>query len=101
MLHWRRWGAVYILAVLTVGFLVGQWHTMAAAAAEAGGELTAAGFWSTVFENWQSETGQLIVQAVLLLALKHRLFQADAEDLERLEYKIDQALGLLRERRVS
>ncbi|WP_211239778.1 DUF6766 family protein [Jiangella gansuensis] len=46
-------------------------------------------FFSSTFENWQSEWLQLVFQAVLLLAAKHLIFQADAEDLERIERKID------------
>ncbi len=46
-------------------------------------------FSTSTFENWQSEWLQLVFQAVLLLAAKHLLFQADAEDLERIERMID------------
>jgi hypothetical protein len=40
-------------------------------------------------ENWQSEWLQLVFQAILLLGAKHWIFKVDAEDLERLEAKID------------
>lgn len=46
-------------------------------------------FWAATFENWQSEWIQLVFQAILLLGAKHWLFQVDAEDLERIEKKID------------
>jgi hypothetical protein len=46
-------------------------------------------FWAATFENWQSEWLQLVFQAVLLLGAKHWLFQVDAEDLERIEAKLD------------
>ena len=42
-------------------------------------------FWSATFENWQSEWLQLLVQAVVLLGLKHVLFKADAEDTEQIQ----------------
>jgi hypothetical protein len=54
-------------------------------------------FWSSTFENWQSEWLQLIFQAILLLGAKHWLFQVDAEDMERMERKVDsiaERLGL-------
>ena len=46
-------------------------------------------FLASTFENWQSEWLQLIFQAILLLGAKHWLFQVDAEDMERLEKKVD------------
>jgi hypothetical protein len=42
-------------------------------------------FWSATFENWQSEWLQLLVQAVILLGMKHILFKADAEDMEQVQ----------------
>jgi len=83
--HVRRWGAVYILALLFAGSWVGQLITM-------GPEIEAEGwsrFWAATFENWQSEWLQLVFQAILLLGAKHWLFQVDAEDLERIEAKVD------------
>jgi hypothetical protein len=47
------------------------------------------GFWASTLENWQSEWFQLIFQAILLLGAKHWLFQVDAQDMERLENKVD------------
>jgi hypothetical protein len=46
-------------------------------------------FLARSFENWQSEWLQLVFQAILLLGAKHWIFQVDAEDMERLEAKID------------
>jgi hypothetical protein len=86
--HLRRWGAVYILAVLFAGSWIGQMVAMQPAIAEEGWSV----FWAATFENWQSEYLQLVVQAVLLLGLKHALFRADAEDLERIEAKLDRLL---------
>lgn len=98
--HLARWGAIYLLAVLFVGSLLGQFWTQAI---EAGNEAREHGqtfawsdFWPSfgqaVFENWQSEWAQLIVQGVLLLGLKKILFRVEAEDMERLEAKVDQLL---------
>jgi hypothetical protein len=42
-------------------------------------------FWSATFENWHSEWIQLVVQAVILLGVKHILFRADAEDVEQVQ----------------
>ena len=54
-------------------------------------------FWSATFENWQSEWLQLLVQAVILLGMKHVLFKADAEDMEQVQRdlaEIKQHLGI-------
>ena len=47
-------------------------------------------------ENWQSEWLQLVFQAVLIIGAKHLLFRVDAEDMERLEAKVDQINQRLR-----
>jgi hypothetical protein len=88
--HFRRWGAVYFLALLFIGSWIGQAVAMAA-----NGESDQ--FWAATLENWQSEWLQLVFQAVLLLGAKHWLFQVDAEDLERIDRKLDR---LLRDREV-
>lgn len=46
-------------------------------------------FLSSTMENWQSEWLQLVFQAILLLGAKHLIFKVDAEDLERIEAKVD------------
>jgi hypothetical protein len=102
--HLRRWGAAYLLAGLFLGSWAGQlWASW--------GEIRHGGwqvFWSATFENWQSEWLQLFVQAVVLLALKHVLFAADAEDMEALqesvnalEGRLERIEGLLRQPRQS
>ena len=78
----RRWGAVYILLLLFIGSFTGQ--AIVAIPLEGG-----RAFWAEVLANHQSEWLQLILQAVLLLGAKHWLFQVDAEDLERIERKVD------------
>lgn len=104
--HLRRWGAAYLLLLLFLGSWVGQFFTQLAHVAD---EQRARGqpfewgsflddFWSATFENWQSEWLQLFVQAVVLLGMKHLIFKADAEDMERLEAKVDR---LLREQGVE
>lgn len=97
MAHLRRWGAVYVLVVLFVGSWIGQFFAQLTEFTNEQAEHGAAftwtqfwpAFWSSTFENWQSEWIQLIFQAILLLGAKHLLFQADAEDLERIERKVD------------
>ncbi|MEV4287364.1 hypothetical protein AB0K40_17810 [Nonomuraea bangladeshensis] len=86
--HLRRWGAVYILVLLFAGSWAGQAVAMQATIAEEGWSE----FWAASFENWQSEWLQLVFQAVLLLGAKHWLFRVEAEDLERIEAKLDQLL---------
>lgn len=98
--HLRRWGAVYILAVLWLGssLLFGM-AEVAAQTQEAmqhgqgfqWSEFWPA-YWSAYFENLQSEWLQLVFQAVLLLGAKHIMFRVEAEDLERIEAKLDRLL---------
>lgn len=83
MNHFRRWGAIYVLGVMFAGSLAGQFATSFASGDDA------TKIWAEVLANWQSEWLQLVFQAVLLLALKHQIFKAEAHDLERLEAKID------------
>ena len=105
MRHFRRWGAVYLLLLLFLGSGLGHFLTQLTEfrheQASHGEAFTWAAywpdFWASTFENWQSQWLQLIFQAILLLGAKHWLFQVDAEDMERLEAKVDavaQRLGL-------
>lgn len=95
--HLRRWGAVYVLLLLFIGSWAGQFF---AQLAEFRSDQSAHGqpfvwgdyltsFLASTFENWQSEWLQLVFQAVLLLGAKHLIFRVDAEDMERLEAKVD------------
>jgi hypothetical protein len=86
--HFRRWGAVYILALLFAGSWAGQLIAMQPRIDQEGWSE----FWAATFENWQSEWLQLVFQAVLLLGAKHVMFKADARDLERIEAKLDRVL---------
>lgn len=96
--HLRRWGAVYVLLALFIGSWAGQFFTELA---EFRSDQSAHGqpfvwgeylssFFASTFENWQSEWLQLVFQAILLLGAKHLIFRVDAEDMERLEAKVDQ-----------
>jgi hypothetical protein len=105
MKHFRRWGAVYLLVILFacswLAQMLTQWSEFRSEQ-QVHGEpaLTSdfvTSFFASTFENWQSEWLQLIFQAILLLGAKHWLFQVDAEDMERLEKKVDavaERLGL-------
>lgn len=103
--HMRRWGAVYLLLLLFLGSWAGQFVAQLSefrSEQQMHGEAVVMSdfyvrFLASTFENWQSEWFQLIFQAILLLGAKHWLFQADAEDLERVERKLDavaERLGL-------
>lgn len=105
MRHFRRWGAVYLLLLLFLGSWLGQFVTQLSKFRSEQKAHQEPFLWSdyyidffaSTFENWQSEWFQLIFQAILLLGAKHWLFQADAEDLERIERKVDkisEQLGL-------
>lgn len=88
MTHMRRWGAVYVLAILFLGSWAGQAWTMMPEIQDQGWTK----FWSATLENWQSEWFQLVFQAILLMGAKHWIFQMDARDLERIEEKVDRLL---------
>ena len=95
--HFKRWGAAYLLLALFVASWVGQLVFMLVEigneARQHGQAFTMNEFWprffSATFENWQSEWLQLVFQAILLLGAKHWIFQVDAEDMERMEKKVD------------
>lgn len=91
--HLKRWGAAYLLLALFLASWIGHFISMLV---EAGNEARQHGqafamaefwprFWSSTFENWQSEWLQLLVQAVVLLGMKHVLFKADAADMEQVQ----------------
>jgi hypothetical protein len=103
--HLKRWGAAYLLLALFVASWAGQFVAMLI---EVGNEARQHGqpfelhefwvrFWSATFENWQSEWLQLLVQAVILLGMKHVLFKADAADTEQMQLdltEIKEHLGI-------
>ncbi len=103
--HLQRWGAAYLLLGLFLASWLGQLVMGVqhfTSEAETHGEAFEWGaflpyFLTTTFENWQSEWLQLLVQAVVLLGMKHMIFAADAEDMEVVQrdlVAIKQALGL-------
>ena len=97
----RRWGALFILIVFFLVSWGGQFvFQMQAAKAESeqhGQEFTMEEFmpqfWSSTFENWQSEWLQLAVQAVLIAALADYIFRKGNED----HYKTQLMIEELRE----
>jgi hypothetical protein len=91
--HLRNWGAAYLLAGLFLASWIGQLISMLI---DEGNDARMHGeafsmsdfwprFWSATFENWQSEWLQLLLQAVVLLGMKHLLFKADAKDMEAVQ----------------
>jgi hypothetical protein len=96
--HLRKWGAVYLLLLLFIGSWAGHFFAELAEfranqAAHHEPFLWAdylTSFAASTLENWQSEWLQLVFQAILLLGAKHLIFRVDAEDMERLEAKVDQ-----------
>jgi hypothetical protein len=103
--HLRKWGAAYVLLALFLASWVGHFI---AQLIEAGDQARAHGqaftfhefvpqFLASTFENWQSEWLQLLVQAVVLLGMKHILFKADALDMEQVQLdltEIKEHLGI-------
>jgi hypothetical protein len=103
--HFKRWGAAYLLLVLFLASWGAQFVTtlieVGNDAREHGQTFQMSEFWprflSATFENWQSEWLQLLVQAVVLLGLKHVLFKADAIDMEQVQLdltEIKEHLGI-------
>ncbi|HSX67818.1 DUF6766 family protein [Nocardioides sp.] len=96
--HLRRWGAVYLLVLLFLGSWTGQFFTELASFRSEQHSHDEPFVWSdflmtfgqSTLENWQSEWLQLVFQAILLLGAKHLIFRVDAEDMERLEAKVDE-----------
>jgi hypothetical protein len=101
MSHFRRWGAVWILIVMWLGFAVLQWFTNLAEytsdQAEHGQPFEWGQFLVYYFarfaENHSSESWQLAVQAVLIVGLSRVLFRKGDEDHNRLEAKVDRILA--------
>ena len=104
--HLRRWGATYVLVALFVGSWLGQFFTQLAEFRSDQREHNQSfawadympAFFASTFENWQSEWLQLVFQAILLLGAKHLIFRVDAEDMERLEAKVDRINRQLEDR---
>ena len=103
--HLKRWGAAYLLLALFLASWLAQFVAMLIEvgneAREHGQSFAMDEFWpqffSATFENWQSEWLQLLVQAVVLLGLKHVLFKADAQDMEQVQLdltEIKEHLGI-------
>jgi len=103
--HFKKWGAAYLLLALFLASwgaqLVAMLIQVGNEAREHGQEFTMAEFWpefwASTFENWQSEWLQLLVQAVVLLGMKHVLFKADAQDMEQVQLdltEIKEHLGI-------
>ena len=103
--HFKRWRAAYLLLALFLASWLAQFVAMLI---EIGNEARQHGesfsmdefwpqFFSATFENWQSEWLQLLVQAVVLLGMKHVLFKADALDMEQVQLdlaEIKEHLGI-------
>jgi hypothetical protein len=85
---WRRWGAVVILLVFFFaswgGQFVNQLRTEKLQAEQHHQEFKMADFWpqfwSSTFENWQSEWLQLTTQAVLISGLSSYVFRKQNEE---------------------
>ena len=103
--HFKRWGAAYLLLALFLASWAAQYISMLI---EVGNDARQHGqsfemseflpqFWASTFENWQSEWLQLLLQAVILLGMKHVLFKADAADTEQMQLdltEIKEHLGI-------
>lgn len=83
MTHFKRWGAVWILALMFLGSWLGQLLTQIAEVRDQAGPFLWhefwPQFWAATFENWQSEFFQLAFQAVLIASYvgQKKFFNAD------------------------
>jgi hypothetical protein len=82
--HFRKWGAVYLLAALWLVSSIGQYIAMMPEIHQEG--LTT--FWAATFENWQSEFLQLAVQALVIVGAAKYIFTKSQEDKEELKAEI-------------
>ncbi|MCW2560145.1 MAG: hypothetical protein JWP55_4109 [Mycobacterium sp.] len=88
---------MYVLLLLVLGSWLGHFFSQLSEfrseQAMHGQPFMWSDYWSSfiasTLENWQSEWLQLVFQAILLLGAKHWIFKVDAEDMERIEAKID------------
>jgi uncharacterized membrane protein len=97
---WNKWGAVVILGLLFLGSWGGQFLTQLQSeqliAQQHGRAFELAEFWpeffSSTFENWQSEWLQLFMQAILLAGFSSYLFRKQNEE----HYKTQKMIDALR-----
>lgn len=85
---WRNWGAVFILIVFFLASWAGQFATQLTVEkqqSEQHGQVFQMEefwpqFWSSTFENWQSEWLQLATQALLISGFAAILFRKQDEE---------------------
>ncbi|HRJ06035.1 MAG TPA: hypothetical protein PK096_00485 [Candidatus Saccharibacteria bacterium] len=104
---WRRWLAVFILAVFFILSWGGQYFSQLEQVkqqSEEHGQTFQMSefwpeFWSATFENWQSEWLQLVTQAILIAALADYLFRKGNQDHYKTQLMIEELRKDLKSRR--
>ena len=94
---WSKWGAVIILFVFFLASWGGQFFTQLASerlvSAQHGQSFQINDFWaeffSSTFENWQSEWLQLAVQGLLLAGFTSYIFRKQNEEHYKTQMMID------------
>lgn len=94
----RKWGALLILAAFFLLSWGGQFFFQMQAVRQESQqhgeqfkmEEFLPQFWSSTFENWQSEWLQLVTQAVLIAALADYLFRKGNQDHYKTQLMIDE-----------
>lgn len=94
----RRWGTLFILIALFLFSWGGQYamqlQTAKNESEQHGQEFSMEEFmpqfWSSTFENWQSEWLQLAVQAILIAALADYVFRKGNQDHYKTQLMIDE-----------
>lgn len=95
---WRRWGAVFVLLVFFAlswgGQFVFQMQEVKQTSQEHGQAFSMnefmPQFWSSTFENWQSEWLQLVTQAILIAALADYVFRKGNQDHYKTQLMIEE-----------
>lgn len=94
----RKWGALLILAAFFLLSWGGQFVFQMQAVQQENQQHGQAfkmeeflpQFWSSTFENWQSEWLQLVTQAILIAALADYLFRKGNQDHYKTQLMIDE-----------
>jgi hypothetical protein len=99
--HLQRWGVVYVLAVIWLGFWLVHLLLFAAEYAQEQqdhgrlietAEMVTA-WLAASFENLTSEAWQLLFQAGVVVGAAHLLFKRGEDQTDRIEAKLDRLLG--------
>jgi hypothetical protein len=95
---WRRWAAVFVLLIFFLGSWGGQFLNQMEVVKQESEQHGQAfqmsdfwpQFWSSTFENWQSEWLQLMTQAILIAAMADYVFRRGNRDHYKTQLMIEE-----------